>query len=348
MKKFFILIVVLSLSICCKSQVIIDSCFSSVDFSYAKEDCSPLYYPNSKYVTGSSFWLAEWGNGEWKVQDGLHKNHYIYEQMVLPSSISYAKGLYMGGTLFGKTNEFIALKLSENLIPNKQYSFSFTYSCIKQTIGETGYEFSPIIRTNKKPVIKNSVLVENLPKVGYEWETNTITFTASKEQKKHTWIIIDNTDYSSYFGGVILDMCTKLPSKEVVLVINKDSNEKSTIESLKEGESIVLKNILFETGKSELLSISFLELEKLVNAFILNQELKVEIRGYTDNEGNEKDNLILSEGRAKAVVEYLILKGISTEKLTYLGLGSANPIAPNDTKEGKSKNRRVEFVVITK
>ncbi|MEI6854382.1 MAG: OmpA family protein, partial [Bacteroidota bacterium] len=72
----------------------------------------------------------------------------------------------------------------------------------------------------------------------------------------------------------------------------------------------------------------------------------IEISGHTDNVGKENDNQLLSEARAKAVMDYFVRKGINPTRLTYKGYGSTQPIAPNTTDEGRAKNRRVEMKVI--
>lgn len=74
-----------------------------------------------------------------------------------------------------------------------------------------------------------------------------------------------------------------------------------------------------------------------------NPDINVEIQGHTDNIGSRKFNLKLSEKRALAVWDYLINKGIAKERLTIKGFGFLNPVAPNGTEEGRSKNRRVQF-----
>jgi outer membrane protein OmpA-like peptidoglycan-associated protein len=109
---------------------------------------------------------------------------------------------------------------------------------------------------------------------------------------------------------------------------------------------VILKNVLFETNKSVLLKSSFAELNKLLKMLQDNTKLKIEIRGHTDNQGDETKNQILSEERAKAVMEYLVSKGIEPRRILYIGYGSRNPIASNDTAEGRMKNRRVEFAII--
>ncbi len=114
------------------------------------------------------------------------------------------------------------------------------------------------------------------------------------------------------------------------------------------GSKVVLKNIFFDSGKSTLKPASQKELQNLID--ILNQipTLKIEISGHTDNVGSSAFNKKLSERRAKAVVDYLVSKGISADRLTYVGYGEDQPIATNDTPEGRQQNRRTEFKVLSR
>jgi outer membrane protein OmpA-like peptidoglycan-associated protein len=111
------------------------------------------------------------------------------------------------------------------------------------------------------------------------------------------------------------------------------------------GKSIALENIFFETSKSDLLSPSFPELDKLVRFLNTNPSITIVISGHTDNTGNEAQNKLLSESRAKAVSDYLISRGINTRRIKYRGYGSEKPITTNTTEEGRQQNRRVEFVL---
>jgi outer membrane protein OmpA-like peptidoglycan-associated protein len=74
--------------------------------------------------------------------------------------------------------------------------------------------------------------------------------------------------------------------------------------------------------------------------------MKIEISGHTDNSGSPVINAKLSTDRAKAVVDYLVKKGIDQSRLSHQGYGSDQPIADNATAAGKAKNRRVEFKVV--
>jgi outer membrane protein OmpA-like peptidoglycan-associated protein len=111
---------------------------------------------------------------------------------------------------------------------------------------------------------------------------------------------------------------------------------------------VILENILFETNGSVLQKNSFISLDKLAQEMKTKPGMKIEIRGHTDNSGDPLKNLELSEKRAKAVADYLISKSIDKARITSKGLGSTQQIASNETEEGKKKNRRVEFIILTK
>lgn len=116
--------------------------------------------------------------------------------------------------------------------------------------------------------------------------------------------------------------------------------------ALSVGNSIVLKNIFFETDKSELKGESHVELNKLIDFLNNNPSLHIEIGGHTDHEGTHEYNKSLSENRAKAVKDYLISNGIQEGRLEYKGYSFDLPISSNDTKEGRALNRRTEFKII--
>ncbi|MCO5287153.1 MAG: OmpA family protein [Chitinophagaceae bacterium] len=112
--------------------------------------------------------------------------------------------------------------------------------------------------------------------------------------------------------------------------------------------SVVLKNIFFNTGKSDLKPESIVELNNIVTLMNENPTLRIQIIGFTDNVGSEKDNLKLSNDRALSVVNYLITHGVKAERLSHLGKGASNPVADNNTEEGRAQNRRTEMKVVAK
>lgn len=112
------------------------------------------------------------------------------------------------------------------------------------------------------------------------------------------------------------------------------------------GATVRLNNIFFETGKAELKAESYAELNRVIKFLNDNPEIKIEISGHTDNVGSKDKNKTLSEERAKAVMDYLISKGIDASRLVAKGYGMEKPVADNATDEGKALNRRVEFTIL--
>ncbi|MCL2027745.1 MAG: OmpA family protein [Bacteroidales bacterium] len=115
---------------------------------------------------------------------------------------------------------------------------------------------------------------------------------------------------------------------------------------IKTGESIVLRNIFFETNDFGLKPESTQELERLVRMMRENPNIQIEISGHTDNVGSENLNQRLSENRAKAVYDFLIGRGVNSNRLRYKGYGMSKPIAPNDTEDGRAQNRRTEIQIL--
>lgn len=116
---------------------------------------------------------------------------------------------------------------------------------------------------------------------------------------------------------------------------------------IRTGISTVLHNVLFETGRYNLLPESVVELDKLVALMKERPGLKIEISGHTDNTGLESANVELSSLRAKAVADYIVSKGIAVSQLTSKGYGSSMPVADNNTPEGRQLNRRTAFMIIS-
>lgn len=109
--------------------------------------------------------------------------------------------------------------------------------------------------------------------------------------------------------------------------------------------SVTLQNIRFESNSTTLLPVSLVELNKLFQLMQENPTIKILVSGHTDNVGNPADNLKLSNNRAKAVVDYLINKGIDAKRLSWKGFGETKPVADNKTEAGRALNRRTEFMV---
>jgi outer membrane protein OmpA-like peptidoglycan-associated protein len=110
-------------------------------------------------------------------------------------------------------------------------------------------------------------------------------------------------------------------------------------------KTVILKNIFFDFGSANLHLSSESELKQLIALLNENPTVSIQINGHTDNVGSEANNLALSQSRAEAVMDYLIQKGISANRLTAKGFGESQPIDTNDTEAGRKRNRRTEFIV---
>jgi outer membrane protein OmpA-like peptidoglycan-associated protein len=119
------------------------------------------------------------------------------------------------------------------------------------------------------------------------------------------------------------------------------------LQKIKPGSAIVLQNIFFDLDKDQMKMESLSELQELAGFLEANPEVRIEISGHTDNQGASEYNEALSLRRANAVKKHLVEReSIGTSRLETMGYGDSKPISPNDTEEGKAKNRRTEFKVL--
>ncbi|PZR35325.1 MAG: flagellar motor protein MotB [Azospira oryzae] len=112
------------------------------------------------------------------------------------------------------------------------------------------------------------------------------------------------------------------------------------------GQAVQLQNVFFIQGKAELKPSSFPELDRLVTLLKANATIEIEVHGHTDNRGDISANYDLSDKRAKAVIAYLISKGIDKNRLNGKGFGGTRPVVANDTDEHREMNRRVDFRIV--
>ena len=103
--------------------------------------------------------------------------------------------------------------------------------------------------------------------------------------------------------------------------------------------------IKFESGRATIDKDSMGLLDRLIETALRCPTANIEVAGHTDSDGDDNTNMALSEKRAQAVAEYLIKAGLPADRLKAVGYGSSQPVAVNDTDEGKAKNRRIDFVV---
>ncbi len=111
-----------------------------------------------------------------------------------------------------------------------------------------------------------------------------------------------------------------------------------------EAPGLRLEGVTFESGSATIMEGSFPRLDRVVEYMEHKPSTRIRISGHTDNVGNPRRNQRLSEARAQAVRQYLISKGVAEDRVEAVGHGDARPVAPNDSDEGRARNRRIEAV----
>jgi len=163
-------------------------------------------------------------------------------------------------------------------------------------------------------------------------------YRASLPEAKAYGLEITARDYMFFLD--ILDITGESTDVEIIRNIG--------LEPVEVGATVVLENIFFETSKATLKEESFIQLEQVLKFMQSNPTMRMEISGHTDNTGSLKVNTKLSQSRAESVVDWLVERGIDASRLDAKGYAFDQPIASNDTAEGRQQNRRVEFKILSK
>ena len=185
----------------------------------------------------------------------------------------------------------------------------------------------------------------------YTDNTGSVTANLTLSQKRAQAVV----DYLISKGVIAVSLSARGYGEAMPIAANDhlEGREKNRrievkileVESMKTG---ILENIYFETGRATLSRESYPALNGLAAKMMANPQMKIEVGGYTDNVGNDADNMELSQNRADAVVVYLVSAGISEDRLIATGYGKVNPVADNATFEGRARNRRIEVKILDK
>lgn len=161
----------------------------------------------------------------------------------------------------------------------------------------------------------------------------------TKEYTYHIGQWKEMTSAYPVWKEIIQDCC---PNAQIV------SDQKDTSNYVPKNKTFVIDDLLFATKKWSLSEKAKKSINDLVTALQDNPQLSVIIHAHTDDVGKETDNMILSEKRAKSVLNYIQSKGIHHTRITSKGFGESMPVADNKTIEGRKINRRVEFKLVSK
>ncbi len=162
--------------------------------------------------------------------------------------------------------------------------------------------------------------------------------------KKNKWSLFEFKEAYYYIDD--LSLTKKVEPVDSAALKNRIQYDITWIpESFESGQKFVIKNLQFEKGSAVILQGSYKSLDDFVKVLNDNPAMEIEIDGHTEKLNDETVEHQLSKDRAKAVVDYLKSKGVKN-LMGFKGLGSTQPVAPNDSEEYRSKNRRVEVVVL--
>lgn len=257
--------------------------------------------------------------------------------------------------------EYVQIQLREPLVVGQKYKAECFVSHLPRSIqvNNLGMYFSKekINLIMDEPIeAEAQIFSEGILAASYgQWVKLNGTFEATTEAE---YLIIGNfsTDtltktrvnhpnslkYAYYYVDDI--MVKKLPP---FLDVPLEEDDLSLVK-VEKGKVIQLKDIFFDSDRSELLPRSHQELQKLLTLLRQNPTMQIEVSGHTDNVGDAEHNQLLSFRRAKSVVDYLVTHGIEPRRLLYKGYGDSRPISDNETDAGKQLNRRVELLILQK
>ena len=222
---------------------------------------------------------------------------------------------------------------------------------ITETVVESTVEIKKIRLTIVKGTVKDAITLKpisakieivdndkNEVVLNYTTNSESGKFLVSLPSGKNYGMTVKATDYLFHSENF------NIPQATAYQEINKDI----LLNNIKKDAKIILKNVFFDAGKSTLRPTSYAELGRLTKLLNDIPTLRIEISGHTDNTGSLQTNKKLSESRAKSVVDFIVSEGIDKSRLEYKGYAYFQPIATNDTEEGRQENRRVEFKILSK
>ena len=236
------------------------------------------------------------------------------DQLLLSSSVTFRDAL----TIETKDTKS---KLSSNVTILK--------GIVVDALSKTPLEAMIVITDNEK----NEVVAT------FQSNSKSGKYLISLPSGRNYGIAVTLEDYLFYSENI------DLPASKTYQEIDKDIE----LSKLEVGQKIVLRNIFYDFNKSSLRDQSISELDRLTKLLETNPAMRIEISSHTDNVGSAAYNEKLSLSRAQSVVDYLVnKKGIKKERLEFKGYGFTQPIAPNDTDQGRQLNRRTEFKILSK
>jgi outer membrane protein OmpA-like peptidoglycan-associated protein len=328
------------------------------------EDIHRLQIGKNNPAACTKTWQCPIDNGSGDSYNKKGKGHGSAPGNIFGRQKPHSGDGYGGICVRKKFIEYLETKLSDTLVKDQEYLVEYYISKAERSIGsvkEFGVMFSDKISMGISGIgIPVKPSIENIKKHGFRKKIKWMKFSAIYKAKGGETLLIlgyfnhKNVKQFKGYAHYYIDDVSVVPLANHTITeppkirVDTPTTLIKTSPSPLLNQSITLKNIFFETNQSKLLESSFTELDLLSNQLHQFDQTTIVISGHTDDTGDEIQNRDLSTARAKAVADYLIAKGIDSERIIYKGYGSSKPIANNLTIEGKQQNRRVDIVINSK
>jgi outer membrane protein OmpA-like peptidoglycan-associated protein len=299
---------------------------------FIHSDSQTLYFASNGHITigGFDLFLSRFRDGKW--EEPLNLGYPI-------NSEKDEVGLFV--SLDGRKGFFNSNKLKRIGVGGWDL---FSFDMPENRRPEEVTLITGILTVDERPAMESAtVSIKNLKtneerKVQVDESTGNFAAVIKKEEKDDLILKIEKEGVA--FNSRFVDA--------------QDSGDEGVVQTefdlspMSVGKEYRLHDINFASNSAELDRKARAIIDEFVVFLRANPSVKVDIQGHTDNVGNPGDNQTLSYNRAKSVYHYLTSKGVAAARLQYHGYGEDRPVAPNDTPEGRAKNRRTVFVITSK
>lgn len=270
---------------------------------------------------------------------------------------------FIGLTLYGCSNgkphcrEYVQIQLIDSLVPGQKYQLEVDVAHLENALHVNNFS---VFFSKEAFCEQTDGLIEKQPHILWEevlvpkkdhWQHLIKEFIADSTYNyltlgnyytdDQTEIVREDAQYEYAYYYIDNISLKKVPP----IIPQELPADDITRETLEVGKTIQLKNIYFDLDKSDLLPRSYLELNKLVTIMTDHPQMRIEVHGHTDIQGESDYNIELSKNRALSVTNYLVQSGIHHTRIDYRGFGSDIPIAENSSEAGRQMNRRVEILI---
>lgn len=244
--------------------------------------------------------------------------------------------MYTGESFFDAEGKMAVLKVNgrNNKENFNQYKFDKSVDSYLEGIGAVRIFKGQIPNAKLKELNKenSSTVYDHI--TGDPWNSDPLRHYVLNHTKGKIMFQVWSNSAQGEIGVIELEGFKQTIQAPTASQIQKD------IEAT--GKAIL--HINFDTNKASLKEDGDAVVAEIVKVLQANPALKISVKGYTDNEGNQEHNLLLSKYRSAAVASAIVLSGVDSSRLTSEGLGASNPIGDNTTETGRAMNRRVELV----